>query len=267
MAGQLQPFYFLLFLVSFVTAVVSASVGFLGGTILLTVMAQFLPPPVLIPLHGLVQFWANSTRVMFLLRSVNWKIVGYYALGTVFGSLLASQYVLDVPEKWYNLGLGIIVLILTFTPKEAWGRVFRSATRAEDAATVAGHPVRRSVSREKWVLTGFVASFVGLFVGAIGVLVGSVFLTEKNLDKREIVSTQAACQMLVHIAKVIVFIYLGFQIGPWLLLLAGLIFTTLAGSYVGTRILDKIPQALFLKLFKGVIIILCLRLIASAIFQ
>lgn len=245
----------------------SASVGFLGGTILLTVMAQFLPPPVLIPLHGLVQFWANSTRVMFLIKSVNWKIVGYYALGTVFGSLLASQYVLSVPEHWYNLGLGLVVLILTFTPKEAWGRVFRSATKEENVATITGHPVKREISREKWVLTGFVASFIGLFVGAIGVLVGSVFLTEKNLDKRVIVSTQGACQSLVHIAKVIVFVYLGFQIGPWIWLLSGLIFTTLAGSYVGTRILDRIPQALFLKLFKGVIIILCLRLIASALFQ
>lgn len=242
-----HDYYWILIFTSFVTAIVSASIGFLGGTILLSVMAQFLAPTVLIPVHGLVQLWSNSTRAAFLTKSINWRIVSFYGAGTVFGSLLASQYVLKIPEHYYSLGLGIIILILTLTPKENWSRFF--------------YKKKSHSFLDKWLFVGFFTSFLGLFIGAIGVLVGAVFLTEDKLDKKMMVATQAACQCLVHFAKVVVFIYLGFQLGPWMGLLFLLIFTTLAGSYVGTRLLDKIPQALFLKIFKALIVLLSLRLV------
>ncbi len=244
-----HDYFWILMFTSFVTAVVSASIGFLGGTILLAVMAQFLPPTVLIPVHGLVQLWSNSTRAAFLLQSIQWRIVSFYCVGTLFGALLASQYVLKVPEAVYNIGLGIIILVLTLSPKEIWSYFFKKPENSS------------SVMANKWLITGFVSSFLGLFVGAIGVLVGAVFMTEKHLEKKMMVATQAVCQSIVHLAKVLVFVYLGFELGPWVGLLFGLIFTTLAGSFVGTRILEKIPQQMFLKIFRGLIVILSLRLI------
>jgi uncharacterized protein len=244
-----HDYFWILMVTSFITAIVSASIGFLGGTILLVVMAQFLPPAVLIPVHGLVQLWSNSTRAVFLTKSIDWRIVGYFGVGTILGSLFASQYVLEVPEAAYNIGLGFIILLLTLTPKEYWSNIFKISTSGKFKFL------------DKWLFTGFVSSFMGLFVGAIGVLVGAVVMTEKSLEKKMMVATQAACQSILHFFKVVIFIYLGFELGPWLGLLSGLIFTTLAGSYVGTRILDKIPQALFLKIFKALIVILALRLI------
>ncbi|MEK6555114.1 MAG: sulfite exporter TauE/SafE family protein [Bdellovibrionota bacterium] len=244
-----HDYFWILMATSFMTSVVSASVGFLGGTILLAVMAQFLPPEVLIPVHGLVQLWANSTRAAFLIKDIQWRIVGHYAGGTLLGSLIASQFVLKIPEAIYNIGLGYIILVLTLAKREVWSKFFVASTSGNFRFL------------NKWALTGFVASFVGLFVGAIGILVGSVFLTEKNLEKKMMVGTQAVCQALVHLAKIVVFVYLGFHIGPWLGLLSGLIFTTLAGSFFGTRILDKIPQDLFVTIFRMVIIILATRLI------
>ena len=244
-----EDYFWILMATSFVTAVVSASIGFLGGTILLSVMAQFLSPMVLIPVHGLVQLWSNATRAAFLTQNIQWRIVSLYGFGTLAGALLASQYVLKIPESYYNIGLGVLILVLTLSPKEFWSKPFQNQNS------------KWLRYFDKWWLTGFVSSFLGLFIGAVGVLVGAVFMTEKNLDKKMMVASQAACQTLVHFAKVVVFVYLGFQVGPWMGLLFGLILTTLAGSYVGTRILDRIPQALFLKIFKGLIVILSLRLV------
>lgn len=238
-------YFWILAATSLITATVSASVGFLGGTILLMVMAQFLPAAVLIPLHGVIQLWSNSSRALILHKSINWRIAGFYALGTIFGSLLASQYVMRVPEPVYNVGLGILVLTLTLVPKEVWSRPFKARRQLVD----------------KWLLTGFFSSFIGLFVGAIGVLVGAVFMTEKDLDKKMMVATQAICQSLVHLSKILVFVYLGFELGPWMGLFLALIVMTIIGTYLGTRLLDRIPQALFLRIFRTLIIVLAIRLI------
>src|SRR5688572_22785237 len=82
----------------------------------------------------------------------------------------------------------------------------------------------------------------------------------RTFGKKEMVASQAACQVVLHFLKVVVFVYLGFQLSEWWGLLALLIVMTILGSFVGTRILEKIPQSFFLKFFKTIVIILSFKL-------
>lgn len=216
--------------------------GFLGGTILLAAMAQVIASNALIPLHGTVQLWSNGSRVMFLWRSVKLSIFLRYSTGTIIGSVLASRYLLRFDESIYSLSLGIFILLVTLVPKPKKGIRFPG----------------------KWFLVGFMASFIGLFFGAVGTFVGAMFLSEP-LEKKEMVATQAACQAILHLAKIIIFTGLGFSLFEWWQFLVLILAATIVGTYWGTKILDKIPQELFLKIFKTLLILLACRLVLVGI--
>jgi uncharacterized membrane protein YfcA len=228
--------------VSFFTSTVSATLGFLGGTMLLTAMAQVLPLSALIPVHGAVQFFSNASRVYFLLKYVNKKILIAYGISSVLGVLMASRFLFQMQDGVYSLVLGCFILFVTLIPKPKKGILFPG----------------------KWWVVGFIASWIGLFMGAVGTFVGAMFLSEP-MEKKELVATQAACQSILHILKVIVFLYLGFQIFDWLGLIVIMLITTVLGSFVGTKILDKVPQKYFMVFFKSLVILLSLKLVFDGV--
>lgn len=232
----------ILALTAFFTATISGAMGFLGGTILLSVMAQVVSVQVLVPLHGAVQFWSNGSRVLFLLKHVNWKIFFQYSIGLVIGSFLAFKYLVSIDEGIYNLVLGIFIITVTLMPKPKKGIRFKG----------------------KWFTVGFVSSFMGLFMGAVGTFVGAMFLSEP-FEKRVLVATQAMCQTLLHFSKIIVFTFIGFKLLDWWPLLALMIMTTTLGSMVGVRILEKVPQELFIKILKTLVVLLALKLVYNGV--
>lgn len=220
------------------TAIVSAVVGMIGGTLLLAVMAQFLKMEVLIPIHGCIQLFSNSTRAWFLRTAINWPVCLENLVGVAIGSVLGAFYVVRMPEHLFNLILGIFIVSITLFPKFTAPLKFRG----------------------RFAALGLVTSFIGLFVGAVGVLVGSVFLSE-HMEKKEMIGTQGVCQALLHLAKILVFMTLGFVIRDWLTLLTVAIVMTYLGAWVGTRLLEKIPEKVFRRVLTALILTLALRLI------
>ena len=185
---NIESYYYVIWAAAFATAIVSAVVGMLGGTLLISVMAQFLKMEVLIPLHGLVQLSSNFSRAWILRSYIHRQITIECVVGVIVGAILGGTFIVKIPEDKYNLFLGVFILLITLKPKFKLPMV---------------------PQKGKWGLVGLVASWLGLYVGAVGVFLGSVFLTE-NLEKKVHVSTQAACQSVLHFFKVLVFVFLGF---------------------------------------------------------
>ncbi len=225
-------------LAALVTSIISASSGFMGGTILLTGMAQIMPVATAIPLHGVVQLWANSSRAVLLLKHIEKRVFAQFGIGALVGAFAAAHVVASVPPGLYSLILGVFVLVMVFLPK----------------------PKNKVSFPAKWVIVGFVTAFMGVFVGAVGTFLGVMFLRE-DFSKEQIVGTQAVCQTLVHALKIIVFVSNGFLYGPWTLLLVCMLTATILGSYVGVQLLKRIPQAAFLKIFRWILLALALRLV------
>jgi uncharacterized membrane protein YfcA len=67
-----------------------------------------------------------------------------------------------------------------------------------------------------------------------------------------------------HLFRIAVFLMLGFVIGSWLPLLLGMICASIVGSWLGTRLRAYLPQANFERLFRWVVSLLALRMIALA---
>lgn len=229
---------FILSLAAWVTATFSGVLGMGGGLLLLAVMSQYFPQPILIPLHGLLQFASNISRASLNWREIDGRIVGQFAGGALLGTIVGSNIQITIPQPIYQIALGLFILAATFLPRLQ---------------------IQRNV-RGKWVIVGGAATFVGLFFGATGPLIAPFYLNE-NLRRHRLVASKAACQVSLHLGKLAVYFGLGFSLGPYWNVVVPMLGMVIFGSLCGKWILDRVPDKYFLLLFKILVALLSARLI------
>ncbi|MCC7441143.1 MAG: sulfite exporter TauE/SafE family protein [Bdellovibrionales bacterium] len=227
---------------SFATAVVSGTLGMVGGSLLLGVMGVFFPPAVLVPIHGIIQLSSNVTRAGLHLRSIHPRRVLLFAVGAVIGAAVGARVVVTLPEREFSLLIGAFLLISAWLPP------------LPGAPRIPG----------KFLIVGAGLTFLSLFIGATGPLLAAFFLRE-NLSKTEHIATQAACQALTHFAKIVAFVGMGFALGAYLPLVGGMVAASIAGNYVGKRVLDGIPEKSFRAAMKLLVSAFAARLLWRAL--
>ena len=97
-----------------------------------------------------------------------------------------------------------------------------------------------------------------------GPLTGA-FLASAGLPKDRLVITHGTVMAVTHLCKILVFGFVGFAFAPYLPLVAGMIGAAALGSWSGTRLRDRVSEGLFRKVFRIVITLLSLRMIAEAL--
>ncbi len=226
------------------TAMLSAIVGMAGGITLLAVMLLFMPPLVVIPLHGAVQLVSNGSRTFIQRRHLRWDVIWRYGvllLPMGFAGLALAQ---RIPPDAAKALIGAFVLFATWAPG-----LMLLGTHPQDA-----NPRRR------FFVLGGVVGVVNMTVGATGPLIAPFFLN-MGLTRFQLIGTKAACQTAGHLAKIAIFGLTGFAFGGYALPLAALAAVTVVGSWVGSRILDRVDEALFVRLYKTVLTVIAVRLV------
>ena len=227
--------------VAFFSSLLTAVIGMGGGVLLISLMPGLIAPAAIIPIHGMVQLASNSSRALFGLRHVSWRLLGVYSAGALLGVALGARWAVAVPERVLPLLLGTFILLVTWLP---------------------GLAPRRWPGR--FFTVGAIQTFISLFVGAAGPLVSPLLLRE-GLPRDRLVVTHGAMMTVIHGLKVVAFLWLGFSIGPYLLLVAGMAVSVVAGSWAGTRLRGRIPEQRFRSAFKIVLTLLAVRLLFSAL--
>jgi uncharacterized membrane protein YfcA len=227
---------------AFVSSTISGVIGMGGGMLLLVAMAQVYPFEWLIPLHGFIQFSSNASRVVLHRPHVDSRVFLRFSLGAFIGVLIASPFAVRVDPNLYKIVLSVVILLVTFL------RV----------------PLPLGVKAFRWPMIGAFSSALAFYFGATGPFIAPFFLHE-GLRKEALVATKASCQLLVHLFKTIAFLALGFSFfNEWKTLLA-MILVVICGNIVGKQILGRISSIFFERAFKIMIVILCFRLIVSAL--
>ena len=227
-----------LVLLSFLTSALTAAIGLGGGLVLLVVLASFLPPLVVLPIHGMVQFGSNCGRATLMYQHINWSIAGYFLLGSILGVIVAGRIFITLPVDVLRAILGLFVLYSVWTPK-----------------------LRPSnIPLPGFLGVGAVTSFASIFVGGTGPLV-SAFLSPEHMGRKKWVATHAICMTGQHGLKGVIFGFLGFQFLPWLPALAAMVVSGFLGTLAGRHILNHLPEKLFKQLFRVILTILGVRLI------
>jgi len=230
--------------VALATSMLSAVVGMAGGIVLLSVMLLFLPPLVAIPLHGVIQLVSNGSRTVVQRRHVSWSVLGWYGaplLPMGFAGLAIAQ---RIPPEGLRLAIGVFVLVATWWP---------------GLLLLGSHP-ERAEPRRRFLLLGAVVGVLNVTIGAVGPLIAPFFLN-LGLSRHALVGTKAASQALGHLAKIAIFGAAGFAFAPYATPLLLLSATTVAGTWLGSLVLDRVSEVWFTRLYKGVLTLIAVRLV------
>jgi uncharacterized membrane protein YfcA len=231
---------------AFATSILSAVVGMAGGITLLAVMLLFLEPLAAIPLHGVIQLVSNSSRAAIQRRHVDLRILLRYSALLIPMGWVGLHLVNALPAAATRVIIGIFVLIATWFP--GW-------------LLLGTHPEETNPGRRFLVLGG-VVGVLNMTVGATGPLIAPFFLN-LGLDRRALVGTKAACQSLGHLVKIVLFGFAGFAFGSHLVLLVTAGVCVVAGTWLGSRLLERVSERFFRRLYVFVLTAIALRLLAG----
>jgi uncharacterized membrane protein YfcA len=234
----------LLCAVALATAVLSAVVGMAGGITLLTVMLLWLEPLVVIPLHGVIQLVSNGSRTWFQRRHVDWGILVRYAALLVPMGFVGLAVARALPPSGTRLLIGLFVLAATWRP----GWVLLGTHPEQTGTTV------------RFVGLGAVVGVLNMTIGAVGPLIAPFFLN-LGLARQALIGTKAACQTLGHLVKISIFGIAGFAYLDYAIPLLLLSLSVVIGTWLGSRLLDRVSERGFTRLYKTVLTLIALRLV------
>ncbi|MGP4843098.1 sulfite exporter TauE/SafE family protein [Marinobacter sp. 1Y8] len=231
-----------LLICSAVTSLITACLGAGGGALLLVLMALWLPPTAIIPIHGLIQLGSNSGRAALTWRHIDWRVIAAFLPGVIIGAALGALLLVNLPPVIWQLTIALFILYLCWGPSLPKILLNPAGIFAASLAT----------------------SFISLFVGATGPLVAA-FIKQIHQDRFKTVSTFATAMTLQHSPKALIFGLAGFALVDWLPFVAGMIVCGFAGTWIGLHLLSKFSNATFQRGFNWLLTILALRLIWQAV--
>ena len=226
-----------LLVLSFVCSALTAAVGAGGGLLMLSVMASMMPVAAVIPVHGIVQFGSNGGRALLARRHIAPRVTGLLLAGGAVGALLGSLLLLSLPMDWLQLSIAAFVLYMVWSPTPRIG----------------------GTSTAGIALFGALTSFLGLFVGATGPLVGA-YIQRLGLNRHQLIASSAACMTGLNLFKLLVFGAAGFDWRAWLMLALLMIASGIGGTWVGLRLLGQLPERVFRQVLRWVLSLLALHL-------
>ena len=229
----------LLVAASLVTSFISAAFGIGGGFTLIALLALLLPPAALIPVHGIVQLGSNAGRVGIMLKDVVWRPVLPFVIGTVIGAGLGAIVVVQLPPWAVQLALGIFIIWAVFAKLPP-------------------------IQQRYILLGGVVSSFLTMFFGATGNFIAAM-VKSMNLEPVPHVATHSLMMTFQHFVKVLIFGLIGFQFGPYMILIIGMLISGFIGTVIGSRFLTKAGGRYFKPVLNTILFLAATRLIWAGV--
>ncbi|GLQ70835.1 sulfite exporter TauE/SafE family protein [Vibrio penaeicida] len=229
-------------LLSFVTSLVAGVIGFGGGMLLIAILPTFLPPSLIIPIHGITQLASNSSRMLFSLKDVQWALLPQFLVGSFVGVLLFGYLLSNISMEYVPVGIGLYILL------NLWSQRFS-----------------KFISRyESYYLIGMVQTGLGLIVGATGPLSLSV-LTKELKSKDHIIATSSMFMTISHLAKIPVFMVIGTSLFGSVQLLIYMVIGSILGSFVGTKLRMATKNEKLIMWIKILLTTMAIKMMVSAL--
>jgi uncharacterized membrane protein YfcA len=215
---------------AFAGATLAAVSGFGGAAVLLPVLVAAFGPRLAVPILTVAQLVGNGGRVWFNRREVNYRVVGWFALGgvplAVAGGILFATAPLHILTRVIGAFLVLIVL---------WRRLHPGLTWRPSLKSFAG--------------IGAASSLISAIVGSVGPLMAPLFLAY-GLVKGAYIGTEACATVVMHVTKLVV--YRQTAVLPNSAAVAGLALgpVMIVGSWTGKRIVDRMPEQVFVAIIE-----------------
>ena len=234
--------YLILILVGFVVGLLSGSVGFGGGMILLPTITYFYGIEVAVPVSTIAQMLSNLSKVGMGWGEINWKAVGRFLILAVPFTALGAFGFAKVPKGPMTIVLSSFLIV--FAVMKIMGKM---QLPHKPMTMIAG---------------GGVTGFINGLLGISGPLSSAVFLT-LELAPVSYIASEATAAAVMHIVKAIVYGKLNLMSGN--IFLSGLMIgcAMMLGNFIAMRCIRNVNKKLYQKIVAGVMIAASLWLIIS----
>jgi uncharacterized membrane protein YfcA len=228
----------LLILIAGATSAVTAVTGIGGGMMLIAIMPGFLPAAAIVPVHAVVQLFANSSRAMFGWRFLRWEFVLAFIAGSILGGSIAAGIAREINLAYTPLFIAAYILFITWGPA----------------------PKFNKPPPGEFVIIGAIQTGLSMLVGATGPM-SQAALMARGLQRDALVVSGALMTTFTHLTKVLLFALLGFSFIEFWQVILGMSIAVIVGALIGTRIRYQVPEALFRRILKWALTLLALRMI------
>jgi len=237
--------YIILTLVGFIAGLLSGSVGFGGGMILLPVITYFYGVDIAVPVSTIAQLLSNLSRAGMGFSEIKWKKVGLFLLTaaplTAFGALGFARITGEMKPLMTRI---LCVCLIVFAIIKVSGKI-------------------RLPKGNVTVLSGGgITGFVNGMLGISGPLSSAVFLT-LGLTPVAYIASEAAAAASMHIIKAV--IYNRFALIDLHILLQGLFIglAMMAGNWIAMKFIRNVDKKKYSKLVCFCMIVLSIFLFFS----
>lgn len=168
-------------------------------------------------------------------RELNWPVVGWFAIGAVPLGLVGGYLFAAAPLKALTRVLGIFLLLVV-----VWRHL---------------HPAPpKKFSSKNFAFIGAGATFLSALMGSVGPIMAPFFLAY-GLIKAAYIGTEAMSTVVMHITKLVAYrnasvlpghaVIVGLALGPVMIL----------GSFLGKKIVDRLPERIFVIIIEAVLVV------------
>jgi len=233
--------YVILTLVGLVAGLLSGSVGFGAGMILLPVITYFYGVEIAVPVSTLAQLLSNLSRVGMGFSEIKWKKVGLFLLTaaplTAFGALGFAKVTGEMKPLMTRI---LCVCLIVFAIIKITGKI------------------RLPKGNTTVLVGGGITGLVNGMLGISGPLSSAVILT-LGLSPVAYIASEATAAAIMHIIKVIV--YNKFALIDLHIFLQGISIgvAMMAGNWIAMRFIRDIDKKKYSK-------IVCFCMIALSVF-
>lgn len=228
---------------SFTASALSAATG-MGGIFLLAGMYALINDiAVILPIHASVSMISNLTRILTYYKHIHYKIYGYFMMGSFPGLFLGTlilNWLLPIRQQiapYMMVLIGFFIILSTKTKSQ----------KALDSPL------------SSFIFLGMYAAPISLIFGANGAII-SPHLIRNDMPRQVVVATSTACQLSIHILKIVIFSVLWrqnestanlviFQSRTAFILVAVMMTAALLGTLFGKIFTEKIKEKTFRTIF------------------
>lgn len=220
---------------AFVAATLAAVSGFGGAAVLLPLLAAVFGVRDAIPILTVAQLIGNGSRVFFNRKELDYRVVGWFSVGAVPLALAGGILFAKAPLPALTRLLGAFLLFIVVYRRWKPGAFYRPSVRG-------------------FAFIGGGASFLSALLGSVGPIMAPLFLSY-GLLKGAYIGTEALATVVMHVTKLVA--YRKMDILSFRAIAAGLALGPLmvAGSFVGKKIVDKMPERLFVGVIELVMVV------------
>ena len=223
--------YIYFFILAFVAEVIGTISGFGSSILFVPLASMFFDFKAVLAITAVFHVFSNLSKIYLFNIGIQKDIVLQLGIPAVVFVIIGALLTNIIPQKEIELVMNIVLVLLSVF------LIFNTEEKLEQ-------------SNKNLIVGGVSSGFLAGLVGTGGAIRGLV-LAAFSLEKDSFLATSALIDLGVDFSRAIVYISSGYFLKEFLIFIPFLILISIAGSYIGKLVLNKMPQ----KYFRNIVLI------------